>query len=117
MFSAKLEAMSTAISSSLEIDMLCFASRDLLVTTYAAAQVPMVLESANTCISITFKGESGDGIDRGTLIFDGNVDFHFSQTLIIWFGIILSHGSFNSQSSQYTTFPRKCTGKINPSGL
>ena len=128
MFSGKLEVMRIAIRSSLGIDMFCFANRDLLaircwltrpvwwMTAYAVAQVPMILELANTCISIAFKGVSGDGIDRGTLIFDGYVDSHFSQTLITWFGIILSDGSFNSQSSRYTTFPCRCTGKINPRG-
>ena len=58
----------------------------------------MVLKSANTCISIAFKVVSGDGIDQGFLIFDGIVDSHLPQTLITWFGIILFHDSFNSQS-------------------
>ena len=85
---------------------------------YAAVQVPMILESVNTGKPVAFKpGVSGGGIDRGTLIFDSNVDSHFSQTLITWFGSILSHGSFNSQSSRYTTFPRRCTGEIKPSGV
>ena len=52
------------------------------MTAYAAAQMPVILESANTCISVAFKSVSGDGIDRDTLIFDGNVDSHVSQTLI-----------------------------------
>ena len=76
----------------------------------------MILESVNTCTSIVFKGLSGNGIDQGSLIIDGNVDSHFSQTLINWFGIILSHGRFNSQSSQYTTVPRRYTDKISPRG-
>ena len=87
------------------------------MTLYAAVQVPMMLESVNTGKPVAFKGVSGGGIDRGTLIFDSNVDSHFSQTLITWFGSILSHGSFNSQSSRYTTFPRRCTGEIKPSGV
>ena len=39
----------------------------------------MILRSANTCVSVAFKGLSGDGIDRGTLIFDGSVDPHFPK--------------------------------------
>ena len=87
------------------------------MTAYTAGQVPMILELANTYISIAFKGVSGDGIDRGTLICDGNVDSHSSQTFIPWFGIILSHATFNSQSSRYTTFPCRFIGEINPRGL
>ena len=86
------------------------------MTAYAAAQVLQTLELANTCISIAFEGVSGDGIDRGILVFDGNVDSHLSQTLITWLGIILSHGSFNSQSSQYTTYPGRCPGEVNLRG-
>ena len=58
------------------------------MTAYAAAQVPVILELGNKSISITFKSVSGDGIDRSTLIFNDNVNSHFSQTLITWLGII-----------------------------
>ena len=47
---------------------------DCRVTVFAAVQVLMIVELAKTGKSIAFKGVSRDGIDSGTLIFDGNTN-------------------------------------------
>ena len=59
---------------------------------------------------------SGNGIDLGMVILDGEDVSHLFHFFIGCVGISWCHGNFSSQLSQHTILPSRWTGEINPRG-